>query len=95
MLNLFFFLLLYSNLNAYVIEGFERGLSKFYPFVSILTPINADFQSQPNSTNFTGNEWKLTMIFYKYSEWLKIHWHQIRRIWILREKIRLLISYYP
>ena len=94
MLNLFFFLLLYSNLNVYVIESFEQRLSKLYPFVSIPTPIDVDFQSQPNGSNFTGNEQKLTMIFYKYSKWLKIHWHQIHRIWILREKIRLLISYY-
>ena len=74
------FFFLYSNLNVYVIESFERRLSKFYSFVSIPTPIDADFQSRPNGFNFTGNEQKLTMIFYKYSKWLKIHWHQIRCI---------------
>ena len=66
-----------------------------HQYASISTPINADFQSQPNGSNFTGNERKLTMIFYKYSRWLKIHPHQTRRIWIFRKNIRLLISYYP
>ena len=43
-----------------------------HKYASIPTPIDADFQSQPNGSNFTGNEQKLTTIFYKYSKFTGI-----------------------
>jgi hypothetical protein len=52
----------------------QRTVShKFYPFVTISTPIDADFQSQSNDPIFIENGWKLTTMLYKYFRWLKIH----------------------
>jgi hypothetical protein len=47
--------------------------------IAFYTPIDADFQCEPNASIFIENEGKLMEILYKYFRWLKNH--QICRIW--------------